>query len=712
VRRVSHWRSRLVVAGGSGYGAVMTKLGPASHHAPPDPAPTPVQKPQPRLEGPASSALPGRSRAVIDALRPAVDGGRFAVKRVVGEWVDVEADVICDGHDRLACELRFRRVGEAEWRGVRMSESHNDVWRARFSPDEAGAWEYSVQAWVDPFITWAHDLRARLRAGQDVGIDLQIGSGIVRDHAQTGARSSGSALARWADRLGGEAPARERAEAALGDELAELMWQASPRRFAVESRALPLWVDRPLALFGAWYEMFPRSAAAEAGRHGTLRDAEALLPYVAGMGFDVVYLPPIHPIGRTARKGRDNAPQAEPGDVGSPWAIGGPEGGHKAVHPELGTLEDFDRFVASAGGLGLEVALDIAFQCSPDHPYVREHPQWFRHRPDGTIQYAENPPKKYQDIYPFNFECDDWQALWNELLGVLLFWVERGVRVFRVDNPHTKPFVFWDWIIGRVRERSPDVLFLSEAFTHPKKMYRLAKGGFTQSYTYFAWRNGPRELREYLDELTTPPVCDFMRPSFWPNTPDILTEYLQHGGRPAAMARLVLAATLSPSYGIYGPVYELSDFSARPGAEENLGSEKYEVRRWDRDDPWSLRHFIALINRIRRENPALRQFRDIAFHNCDNPAHIAYSKRSPDGENTILCVVNTDPRAQQWGLVRLNLGAMGLGGDGPYTLVDLLTGIAYEWRGPDNIVGLDPGLAHVFRLGRSGRSERDFDTWG
>jgi starch synthase (maltosyl-transferring) len=665
----------------------------------------------PRAPAAAPTRGAGQSRAVIDAVRPVVDAGRFPVARVVGECVDVEADVICDGHDRLACELRYRRRGEDHWRGVRMRESHNDVWRARFSPTEIGAWEYSVQAWVDPFITWAHDLRARVHAGQDIAVDLQIGAALISDHSETAEKEVAPALAKWALRLTGDASQRERAEAALSDELADLMWRASPRRFAAQSDPLPLWVDRPLALCSAWYEMFPRSAATEPGRHGSLRDAESLLPYVAEMGFDILYLPPIHPIGRTARKGRNNAQHAEAGDVGSPWAIGGPEGGHKSVHPDLGTLEDFDHFVAAAGALGLEVALDIAFQCSPDHPYVREHPEWFRHRPDGTIQYAENPPKKYQDIYPFNFECDDWQALWDELLSVFLFWIDRGVRVFRVDNPHTKPFVFWDWVIAGVRERHPDVLFLSEAFTHPKKMYRLAKGGFSQSYTYFAWRNGPRELREYIEELISPPVCDFMRPNFWPNTPDILTEYLQHGGRPAAMARLVLAATLSSSYGVYGPVYELSDFCARPGAEENLGSEKYEVRHWQRDDPWSLRHFIALVNRIRRENPALHQFRDVSFHNCDNPAHIAYSKRTADGSNTILCVVNTNPYTQQWGYVRLDLAPLGLGPDEPFKLVDLLTGITYEWRGPDNIVGLDPGLAHIFRLARGARSERDFDTW-
>jgi starch synthase (maltosyl-transferring) len=463
---------------------------------------------------------------------------------------------------------------------------------------------------------------------------------------------------------------------------------------------VPVWVDRPLALFGAWYEMFPRSASFEPGRHGTLDDVRRRLDYVAEMGFEVLYLPPIHPIGRTERKGRNNSSGAEPDEVGSPWAIGSSDGGHKSVHPDLGTLEDFDRLVAAASEKGIEIALDIAFQCSPDHPYVTEHPEWFRHRPDGSVQYAENPPKKYQDIYPFDFECDNWRALWAELKSIFVFWAERGVLVFRVDNPHTKPFAFWDWVIAEVRREYPDAIFLSEAFTRPKKMQRLAKGGFTQSYTYFTWRKTAEELRAYVEELAKSPLCDLMRPSFWPNTPDILTEQIASGGRDGAMARLVLAATLTPTYGIYGPVYELADFVQRPGAEENLNSEKYEVRWWDRDDRWSLRHFIAGVNRIRRDHPALQQFRRVRFHHCDNTAHLAYSKRSEDGADTVLCVVNTDAMAERWGVVRLDLDSMGLTPDEEFTAHDLLSGIAYAWRGADHAIGLGPGRSHIFRIGR------------
>jgi len=677
-----------------------TAMSSESHPRPAAPVPEP--------------GVDARARAMIDAVRPIVDAGAFPVKRVVGEPMDVEADVFADGHDRLGCVLRWRRAGDRAWRESRMTESHNDLWVARFTPSELGRWEYRVQAWIDPFLTWAHDLRRRIDAGQDIAIDLEIGAAIVRDYAECAEPAVPALVKRlteWSLRLVGEGSQRERGEAALSEDLAGLMWDAAPRRFAVESEPLPLWVDRPRAQFSAWYEMFPRSASPDPSRHGTLRDVESLLPYVAGMGFDVLYLPPIHPIGHTARKGRNNTNRADPHDVGSPWAIGSEAGGHDAVHPELGTLDDFDRLVAAASDHGLEIALDIAFQCSPDHPYVGEHPDWFRHRPDGSIQYAENPPKKYQDIYPLNFECDDWRGLWDELRRVFQFWIDRGVRTFRVDNPHTKSFRFWDWVIGSIRADHPDVIFLSEAFTRPKKMYRLAKGGFTQSYTYFAWRNGPTDLRAYVEEIASPPVCDLMRPSFWPNTPDILTEYLQEGGRPAAMARLVLAATLASSYGIYGPVYELCEFVAREGAEENLDSEKYELRHWNRDDPWSLSHFIALVNRIRRENPALQQYRDVTFHHCDNPAHVAYSKRSPDRRNVILCVVNTNHAEHHGGLVRLDLSSLGLEPGARFAAHDLLTDVTHHWYGADNMVSLDAGQSHILRIEPLERTERDFETW-
>lgn len=654
-----------------------------------------------------------RARAVIDAVRPSVDRGTFPVKRVLGERVRIEADIIADGHEQLGCVLLHRRC-DGEWSEQRMQATHNDLWLADMHPDAIGAWCLKVRAWIDPFLTWTHDLARRVEADQDIAVDLEIGAAIVADTARNGRDLSGkttAAINRWVERLRADDPQQDRALAAMGDELQELMWAHSPRRFADESPEVPLWVDRPLARCSAWYEMFPRSAAAEPGKHGTLRDVIARLDYVDEMGFDILYLPPIHPIGKAARKGRNNASAAEPGDVGSPWAVGGDEGGHKAIHPDLGDFDDFADLVSEAKKRDIEVALDIAFQCSPDHPYVKDHPGWFKHRPDGTVQYAENPPKKYQDIYPFDFECEDAEGLWQELKSVFTFWIERGVTVFRVDNPHTKPFAFWDWVIAEIQRDHPQAIFLSEAFTRPKKMYRLAKGGFTQSYTYFAWRDSPADLRLYLEEISKPPVSDFMRPSFWPNTPDILTDYLRDGGRPAAIARFTLAATLSPSYGIYGPVYELCDFAQRPGSEENLDNEKYQLRHWDRDDRWSLRHYIGVINRIRREHPALHELTNVSFHTADNPAHAAYSKRDEATGDTLFCVVNTNPFEEQWGTVRLDLALLGQSSECPFVVEDLLTGVRHRWQGADQTIGLGPGAAHIFHVEVADLGERGFETF-
>ncbi|MGE5276837.1 MAG: alpha-amylase family glycosyl hydrolase, partial [Acidobacteriota bacterium] len=477
-------------------------------------------------------------------------------------------------------------------------------------------------------------------------------------------------------------------------------------------RELSVVVDRERARFGAWYEMFPRSASPEAGRHGTLRDCEALLPYVAAMGFDVLYLPPIHPIGRAQRKGRNNAPRPAAEDPGSPWAIGGSEGGHTSIHPELGTVEDFRRLLASAADHGLEVAVDVAFQCSSDHPWVRDHPQWFRRRPDGQIQYAENPPKKYEDIYPLDFETDDWRALWEELKNVVLFWVSQGVRILRVDNPHTKPFAFWEWLIGEVKRPFPETIFLAEAFTRPHVMYRLAKLGFTQSYTYFAWRNTAPEITDYFRELTRPPVSEFFRGNLWPNTPDILTEYLQLGGRAAFVSRLVLAATLGASYGIYGPPFELCERLPREGgSEEYLDSEKYQIRHWEREQPESLKDLIARVNRIRRDNPALHGDRRLRFHGCDNPQLLCYSKTTEDHDNVVLVAVNLDPHHTQSGWVDLETAELGIAPGETYQVHDLISGARYLWSGSRNYVELDPQVApaQVFRVRRHLRTERDFD---
>jgi starch synthase (maltosyl-transferring) len=486
---------------------------------------------------------------------------------------------------------------------------------------------------------------------------------------------------------------------------------------AMESRydrELRVIVDREKARYSSWYEMFPRSTSPEPGRHGTFRDCEARLDYVARLGFDVLYLPPIHPIGLSFRKGKNNSPTAEPGDTGSPWAIGAKEGGHTAIHPQLGTLADFRSLVGRAASKGIELALDIAFQCSPDHPWVIEHPDWFKKRPDGTIQYAENPPKKYQDIYPMDFESSDWPALWDALLGVFRFWIDQRVRIFRVDNPHTKAFSFWEWLIAEIKRDFPDVLFLAEAFTRPRVMQRLAKLGFSQSYTYFTWRNTKQELTGYFNELTQTQVREYMRPNLWPNTPDILHETLQVGGRPAFLARIVLAATLGANYGIYGPAYELGENKPlRPGSEEYLNSEKYEIRHWNLDAPHSIDSTIATVNRARRENAALRTTHDLFFHPTDNPWLIAYSKSSVDGSNIVLTVVNLDSFQIQSGWVNLDLDRLRLRPDESFQVLDHLTGTTYLWQGSRNYVELSPAkiLAHIFRVLRKVRSEKDFDYY-
>jgi starch synthase (maltosyl-transferring) len=502
---------------------------------------------------------------------------------------------------------------------------------------------------------------------------------------------------------------------ALGEELFRAIRRYPERQFATRyEKPLPLVVDREKAGFSAWYEVFPRSCSSEAGRHGTFRDCEAWFPYIASMGFDVVYLPPIHPIGRTFRKGKNNSVVAEPDDVGSPWAIGSEEGGHTSVHSELGTLEDFRHFVLEAAEHGLEVALDIAVQCTPDHPYVKQHPEWFRKRPDGTIQYAENPPKKYQDIYPLDFESQDWRTLWNELKNVFQFWIDQGVRIFRVDNPHTKAFSFWEWVIGEIKKEHGDVLFLAEAFTRPHVMYRLAKLGFSQSYTYFSWRNTKQELTDYFTELTQTDVREYFRINLWPNTPDILSEFLQVGGRPAFMVRLILAATLGPSYGIYGPAFELCEnMPAQPGSEEYLNSEKYELKHRDLHTAWSLKDLISRLNRIRKENPALQTNRNLRFHGTDNPMLICYSKTTDDLSNVILVIVNLDAFHRQTGWVDLDLRALGLDAGHAFQVHDLLGEGRYLWQGTRNYVELTPESlpAHILHIRRWVRTERDFDYY-
>lgn len=657
---------------------------------------------------------PNPSRVVIEAVEPEIDAGRYPIKRVVGEEVVVEADVYTDGHDSLAAVLCYRRVDETSWREVPMQPLVNDRWEGRFVVAEMANYEYTVRAWIDTFETWRKELAKKSHAGQEVSSELREGAEMVVATAHRALRPDAERLTAAARMLAEADSPLDRIEIGLSQELSQMMACYPPReRVAEYERILKVAVERERALFGAWYELFPRSTPSEPGRHGTFRDVEARLPYIAEMGFDIVYLPPIHPIGRTFRKGPNNSLECGPDDPGSPWAIGGAEGGHKAVHPALGTLDDFDRLVAAANELGLEIALDIAYQCSPDHPYVTEHPSWFKHRPDGTIKYAENPPKKYQDIYPLNFDSPDWHELWQELYSVVKFWVYHGVKVFRVDNPHTKAFPFWEWMIGRVRNEHPEVIFLSEAFTRPKVMRQLAKAGFSQSYTYFTWRNTKRELTEYLTELTQSPVRDYMRPNLFPNTPDILHEYLQVGGRPAFQARLVLAATLSASYGIYGPAYELCEGRAVPGSEEYLDSEKYQQRDWDWDAPHSLREYIARINSIRRDNRALAFNDNLRFIATDNEQLIAYWKATPELTNVILVVVNLDSNYTHSGWLQVPLAELGLEESHPFQVHDLLTDARYFWHGERNYVELNPHAspAHIFRVRRKIKTEHDFDYY-
>ena len=653
----------------------------------------------------------GRLRAVIEKVKPEIDGGRFPAKRVVGERMTVEADIFTDGHDALAAALLYRRNSDSHWSETPMESLDNDRWRATFEVTEIGAYLYTLQAWFDRFESWRQGLAKKLQAGQDVAIDLLIGAGLVEETANRAPAADKKRLGNFISILRSKQP--DAGETALLPELAALMAKYSDRRWAVTyEKELRVNVDREKARFSTWYEMFPRSCASEPGVHGTLRDCEQRLPYVAGMGFDVLYLPPIHPIGRSFRKGKNNELGAGPDDLGSPWAIGAKEGGHKAIHPQLGTLEDFKRLVTKAKKSGIEIALDIAFQCAPDHPYAREHPEWFRKRPDGSIQYAENPPKKYQDIYPLDFETDHWKELWDELKSIIVFWCEQGVRIFRVDNPHTKAFPFWEWAIAEVKKDYPEALFLAEAFTRPKVMYRLAKSGFSQSYTYFAWRNTKWELTQYFTELTQTEIADFFRASLWPNTPDILTEYLQFGGRPAFMTRLVLAATLGANYGIYAPAFELCENVPRdPGSEEYLNSEKYELKHWDLERKDSLKEFIALVNRIRGENRALQSDRSLRFHAVDNPEIICFSKQTEDLKNVIVVVVNLDPHHTQSGWVELAMEELGLLPQQPFQMHDLLTNARYLWHGARNYVQLNPDTvpAQIFRVRHRLRHEQDFD---
>jgi starch synthase (maltosyl-transferring) len=668
----------------------------------------------------------GRRRVVIEEVQPQVDGGRYPAKRVLGDTVEVTAAIFGDGHDHVGARLYYRPSSQRTWQSTTFESLSNDLWRAAFVVDKLGDWQFTIEAWVDHFDTWAHDLKKRLAAQpdpheptqqvtpQDIPLALRIGAGHLDAAAARAKAADAKKLARAAEQLRALADSQLAFyESPITPELEALAAKYPDLSLSTKvDRQFPLWVDRERARFSAWYELFPRSCSPTPGRHGTFRDIEPLLPEIARMGFDIVYLPPIHPIGVQFRKGKNNSVTAKPDDVGSPWAIGAPEGGHTSLHPQLGSFDDFAHLVSATKAHGMELALDIAFQCSPDHPWVKEHPYWFTIRPDGTIQYAENPPKKYQDIYPLNFESKEWRALWDALYGVFKFWIDRGIRVFRVDNPHTKALPFWDWCIAAIHKTHPETILLAEAFTRPHVMYSLAKGGYTQGYTYFTWRTTKTELQTYFEEICNPPVSDFFRPNVWPNTPDILHEQLQEPDptrrRAVFQQRAVLAATLSANWAIYGPAFELGEWRAakpapgKTGSEEYLDSEKYQLRHWDRESPDSIAPLIAKLNRIRHENSALQRNERLIFHDAPNPQLLCYSKSNQDHTNTILIVVNLDPQNEQTAWLDLKLDELGLPWKGSFIVKDLLTDVSYTWKDQWNYVALRPWEmpAHIFHIMR------------
>jgi starch synthase (maltosyl-transferring) len=655
-----------------------------------------------------------RRRVQIESVQPKINGGRFPVKRIVEDIVNVEADIFVDGSHELSAVLLYRMEAKAKWSETPMEHSKNDRWLGKFKVSETGLWKFNIAAWIDHFKTWQRDFKKRVAAEQDVKVDLLIGLELINKVLPAASPKDKEKLTKIIEKMKDKRNKAEANKAALSDELSKLMARYPDRSKAVTYKEISVIVDPKIARFGAWYELFPRSTSLTPGKHGTFKDVIARLQYVADMGFNVLYLPPVHPIGSTFRKGKNNSTVAEKGAVGSPWAIGNKEGGHYDIAPELGTLEDFRELVKKAGEHGIQIALDIAYQCAPDHPYVKQHPEWFRKRPDGTIQYAENPPKKYQDIYPIDFETEDWQALWEELKNIMSFWVKQGVKIFRVDNPHTKDLSFWEWALAEIKKEDPDVIFLAEAFTRPKLLYRLAKLGFSQSYNYFPWRNTKWELTEFMTELTKTEPKEFFRANLWINTPDILTEYLQIGGPAAFKARLILAATLGANYGIYGPAFELCDNKPHGAkSEEYLDSEKYEIKQWDIHSPDSLKPLITQINQIRNNNVVLQNDLNLEFYPVDNENLICYGKHNEDFSEILIIVVNLDTQWAQSGWIELPLEKFGIPETKPYQVHDLLSGDRYLWNGPRNFIKLDPEekTAHIFKLRRYQRTEKNFDYY-
>lgn len=636
----------------------------------------------------------GQHRIIIEGIQPQVDGGAFPAKRTVGERVDVSATILGDGHDHIRAELCFR-FGDGAWAAVPMSHAGNDVWTASFDVSHKGTHFFAVRAWIDHLETWHDGFMKKAAAGLDVSVELLEGAVLLQQ-----IEGGDASIKEWSRKLGSPSSGKDSIDLIMSSAFQTMVTANPLRQFVTMSKSCEVKVDGERARFSTWYELFPRSTSNSPGVHGTFQDTIKLLPRLSAMHFDVLYLPPIHPIGKVNRKGKNNNVMAKAGEPGSPWAIGNEEGGHKSILKELGTMDDFRKLIKEAGKLDIQIAMDIAFQCAPDHPYVTAHPGWFRKRPDGSIQYAENPPKKYQDIYPFDFECEDWKGLWEELKSVFVFWIEQGVTIFRVDNPHTKPFPFWAWVIAEINKKYPDIIFLSEAFTRPKVMAALAKLGFTQSYTYFTWRVSKQEITEYMTELVSAPSRNYFRPNFWPNTPDILPWHLQHQGENAFILRFALAATLSSNYGMYGPAYEICDNVPMDGKEEYFNSEKYEIKTYDWKKSSRMTEMIRLVNKTRKENPAMQSTWNISFCSIENPNMVAYLKATDDLKSIMLIIVNLDPNQKHSGYVQLPLSRLHVQRSLHVKLVDQMTGEKYAWMQEWNFVELDPNRIpfHLFKL--------------
>lgn len=645
----------------------------------------------------------GQNRVVIEHVSPQINCGQFPIKRTLGESIRISADIFSDGHDKLYANVLWKHKNHRSWKKEKMHFSGNDSWTAEFTPEKTGIYLYTVIAGIDHLSTWYSDLLKKIEASQPIMNDLKTGARLLKRLSRI--KKIEEILQLIETEKGIELLKKPQ----TGKFLSTLFHNYPEEQFLTRyHKELEMEVSRIKARFSTWYELFPRSTSKRKGSHGTFKDCQKLLPEIASMGFDVLYFPPIHPIGIKHRKGKNNQIKSHKNDPGSPWAIGSKEGGHDAVHPQLGTLEDYRELHKEAKKFGIELALDLAFQCSPDHPYIKEHPEWFLWQPDGTVRYAENPPKKYQDIVPFDFECADWKSLWEELKRIVLFWCKSGVRIFRVDNPHTKPFAFWQWLIAEVKTDYPDTLFLSEAFTRPKVMQHLAKIGFDQSYTYFTWRNTKKELEDYFQELAS---SEYLRPNFWPNTPDILPQFLQQKKRQAYVARLVLAATASSNYGIYGPCFEYMEHSSlEENSEEYLNSEKYEIKHWEAPKE-NLKELIALVNSIRKGNTALQFTRNLTIIPNDNPQIISYAKQSPINDNLLMIVVCLDPQHTQSGWLSIPSEQLGLPTDQPYLVQDLLSGDKYMWQGNSAFIELNPFVipAHIFKVCKKMIKEQQFD---